>query len=74
MNLKKILGLALVALGVVFLVFRGFNYTKESHKGNVGPFEFNVKEKEHVEVPTWVGVVAVVAGVALLVFPLKGKD
>lgn len=69
MNAKKIAGLVLVALGVITLVYRGFNYTKESHKGSLGPFDFKVKQKEHVAIPTWAGVVAVAAGVALLVLP-----
>jgi drug/metabolite transporter (DMT)-like permease len=71
MSVKKILGILLVAVGVVILVYRGFTYTKESHKASIGPFDLKVKEKERVEVPTWVGLGAVVAGVALLVFPLK---
>jgi drug/metabolite transporter (DMT)-like permease len=71
MNPRKILGLVLVAAGVLLLVYRGFNYTKESHKGSLGPFDFNVKEKRHVEVPTWGGVLAVAAGVVLLVLPSK---
>ena len=69
MNIKKIVGLVLVAAGVLLLVYRGFNYTKETHKGSLGPIDFTVKEKEHVAVPTWAGVVAVAAGVALLVIP-----
>ena len=71
MNAKKILGLVLVAAGVLILVYRGFNYTKESHKASIGPFDFKVKEQEHVEVPTWAGLGAVIAGVALLILPLK---
>jgi multidrug transporter EmrE-like cation transporter len=71
MNVKKILGLLLVAAGVVILVYRGFTYTKETHKATIGPFDFKVKEKEHVEVPTWAGLGAVIAGVALLVVPLR---
>jgi drug/metabolite transporter (DMT)-like permease len=69
MNIKKIAGLVLVAAGVIVLVYRGFTYTKESHKGSLGPFDFSVKEKEHVAVPTWAGVAAVAAGLALLVIP-----
>jgi uncharacterized membrane protein YdcZ (DUF606 family) len=71
MNIKKIVGLVLVVAGVIVLVSKGFSYTKESHKGSLGPLEFNVKEKKRVEVPAWAGVVAVAAGVALLVLPLK---
>jgi drug/metabolite transporter (DMT)-like permease len=69
MNIKKIAGLVLVTAGVLLLVYRGFSYTKESHTGSLGPFDFSVKEKKQVTVPTWAGVAAVVAGVALLVIP-----
>ncbi|HEX4823874.1 MAG TPA: hypothetical protein VFV19_06150 [Candidatus Polarisedimenticolaceae bacterium] len=71
MNAKKILGLVLVAAGVVILVYRGFNYTKESHKASIGPFDFKVKEEEHVAIPTWAGIGAVIAGVAMLILPLR---
>jgi hypothetical protein len=71
MNVKKIVGLLLVVAGVILLVSRGFNYTKDSHKARLGSLDFSIKEKKHVEVPTWAGVLAVAAGVALLVLPLK---
>ena len=71
MNIKKILGLVLIALGVLFLAVRGFSYTKETHKADLGPIDFSIKEKERVNIPTWVGVVAAVAGVALLILPSK---
>jgi uncharacterized membrane protein len=74
MKPKKIVGIVLVAVGVLILVYRGFNYTKESHKGSFAGIDFNVKEKEHVEIPTWSGVVAVVVGVALLLLPMKRQD
>ncbi len=40
----------------------GFSYTKNTQEAKVGPVELNVKEKKHVNVPMWAGVVAVVAG------------
>ena len=71
MNIKKILGLVLIAVGVLILVYRGFTYTKETHKATVGPFDFKVKEKERIAIPTWAGLGAVAAGVALLLLPLR---
>jgi drug/metabolite transporter (DMT)-like permease len=71
MNVKRIAGLILVVVGVVFLVTRGFTYTKDTHKAKLGPIDFSVKEKERVSVPAWAGVVAVAAGVALLVLPKR---
>lgn len=67
MDGKKILGIVLLAAGVVVLAIRGFSYTKETHDAKLGPIELSVKEKEHVTLPTWLGVGLVVVGGALLV-------
>lgn len=74
MNIKKIAGILLVALGVTFLAVRGFSYTKETHKADLGPIDFSIKEKQRVNIPTWVGVVVAIAGVALLVIPARKSD
>lgn len=71
MNLRKITGIVLIALGVIVLAMRGFSYTKQTHKGDLGPINFSVKEKKRVEIPVWVGIVAAAAGLVLLVLPGK---
>jgi hypothetical protein len=70
---KKIVGLALVALGLLALVYGGFTYTKETHDAKVGPVEFSVKEKERVNVPVWVGAAAVIVGAVVLVVDRRGR-
>lgn len=65
----KIFGLVLLALGVLALVYKGFSYTEETHEAKLGPIELSVKDKERVTVPTWLGIVAVVAGAGLLLVP-----
>jgi hypothetical protein len=67
MGAGKIFGLLLIVAGVLALVYGGFTYTKETHRADVGPIHLAVDEKEHVNVPLWVGVAAVVGGGALLV-------
>jgi drug/metabolite transporter (DMT)-like permease len=71
MSPKKILAIVLLAAGVLCLVYKGFTYTKETHDAKLGPIEFSVKEKEHVDLPMWLGVGLVVVGGALLVV---GRD
>ena len=71
MSVQKIVGVVLLAAGILALVYRGFNYTKETHKAELGTLQFQVKEKEHVEVPVWAGVVLAAAGGALLAFGKK---
>jgi len=68
MNPIKIVGAVLIAAGVLGLIYGGFSFTKATHDIKLGPIELSVKEKESVNVPMWVGVGAIVAGAALLLF------
>jgi uncharacterized membrane protein len=67
----KILGILLIAAGILALVYGGFSYTKETHEAQLGPLEFAVEEKERVNVPVWAGAGAVVVGALLLVVGRK---
>ena len=71
MNSIKIVAMALIAAGVLGLIYGGFSYTKDTTAVKLGPIELSVKEKETVNVPIWAGVGAIVAGGLLLV--LGGK-
>ena len=73
MNAIKILAIALIAGGVLGLVYGGFTYTKETHEANVGSIHLSVQEKETVNIPLWMGVGAIALGGVLLVFGVKNK-
>ena len=66
MNGLKIVARALIAAGILGLMYGSFTYTKETHEAKIGPIEMAVKEKETVNVPVWAGVGAIVVGAALL--------
>lgn len=66
MSAGRMAGIVLIVGGVLGLVYHSFSYTKESHDAKIGPLELSVKNKETVDVPTWAGVAAIVAGAALL--------
>jgi hypothetical protein len=67
MNAMKMLGIVLLAGGILGLVYGGFTYTKETHEAKIGPITLSVKDKETVNVPIWAGVGAIVIGGLLLV-------
>ena len=67
----RLVGIALVALGVLALVYGGFTYTRDSHELRLGAVELSLKQKEHVNVPVWFGVGTVAFGVALLLVARK---
>jgi drug/metabolite transporter (DMT)-like permease len=68
MNAARIFAIVLIAAGVLALLYHGFSYTKQSHEAKLGSLELSVQHKETVDVPNWLGVGAIVAGAALLVF------
>lgn len=67
-NLLRLIAVALIAAGVVGLVYRSFTYTKESHEAKLGPLQLQVQEKDTFTVPTWAGVAAIAAGGGILLF------
>ena len=71
MNAAKMVALALIAAGVLGLVYGGFTYTKDTHEANLGPINVSIKDKERVNIPIWAGVVAVVIGGGLLLLTSK---
>jgi uncharacterized membrane protein len=71
MNLAKLVGIVLIAAGVLGLIYGSFSYTKDTTAVKLGPIELSVKEKETVNIPVWGGVGAIVVGALLLVGALR---
>ena len=70
MGLTRIVGVVLIAAGVIALVYGQLTYTKETHEANIAGIELALKEKESVQIPKWAGAGAVAVGALLL---LVGK-
>lgn len=66
MNAVKMLAIALIVAGSLGLVYGSFTYTKETHQAKLGSIELSVKDTETVNIPVWIGVGSIVAGMALL--------
>ena len=71
MSAVKIVGIVLIAAGILGLVYGGFSYTRETHEAKIGSLELSVKDKETVNVPVWAGVGTIVVGGILLLVPMK---
>jgi hypothetical protein len=61
----------LIVAGALALAYGGFTYTKKTHRTELGPISFAVKEKETVNVPVWAGIASIVAGGVLLFVQTK---
>lgn len=73
MKSYTLVAIALIAAGILALVYGRFTYTKDTETAKLGPIQLTVQEKETVNLPDWAGVGAIVAGAALLAFPLLKK-
>ena len=62
----KIIGILLIVAGALGLGYGSFSFTKDTHTAKLGPIQLSVKEKETVNVPTWAGIAAIVAGGLML--------
>lgn len=67
----KILALALLACGVLGLMYGGFSYTKDVHSAKVGAIELSVADQQRINIPVWAGVGAIVIGGVLLLFKAR---
>ena len=63
----RVIGIVLLVLGILGVAYGGFSYTKEKGGAKIGPVEIQVTEKERVNIPLWAGLLAGVAGLALVV-------
>jgi len=62
----RMIGIVVLAVGILALAYGGFSYTRETHDVKLGPVELSVKEKQRVNVPLWAGVALAVVGAGLL--------
>ena len=61
-----ILGIVLIVLGIGALAYQGFSYTTREKVLDLGPLQATAERTKTVPLPPIVGIVAVVAGVALV--------
>ena len=71
MDALKAIAILLLIGGALALVYGGFSYTEDTHKASIGSLQLSVDEKQHINIPVWAGVGALLAGGLLLV--VRGK-
>ena len=67
MKASGIAGIVLIVLGVIALTVGTISFTREREVLDVGPIEATVEDRETVPIPAIVGIVAIGAGVLLLI-------
>lgn len=67
MRSNTLVGILLIAVGLLAFAFGGITYTRDVDKAEFGPLRVSVEEKRTIPLPPVVGAVALVGGIALLV-------
>ena len=62
-----LVGILFIVLGGLALAFQGFNYTHQEKVLDVGPIHTTAEEHEHVSIPPFLGRLALVGGIVLVV-------
>ncbi len=71
MNMKKTLGIVLVAIGIIMMVYTGFNYVTKEKVVDLGPIEINAEKSHNVQWPPIVGLVLIAGGIVVIIFDKK---
>ena len=72
MKPAAIAGIVLIVLGLAALAYQGFSYTSRETVIDIGPIKATADTQKTVPIPPIAGVVAVVAGVALVFAGKRG--
>ncbi len=65
--MNKVLGMLLIAVGLVSLLWGGFSYTTSEKIVDIGPIHATREKQHSFPVAPVVGVVAMIGGIVLLV-------
>ena len=60
-------GVLLVVLGIAGLVIQNVQFTESKRVLDVGPLHVNTEERHNLPIPTIAGIVAVLAGLGILI-------
>ncbi len=71
MKSSILIGVLLVALGIVGLIYKGFSYESKETVAKIGPLEATAETTKDVPVPKILSIISIVAGAGLLITGLK---
>lgn len=66
MSAVKMLAIVLIVAGSLGISYGSFTYTKSANADTLGPMEYSIRDTKAVYIPEWIGIGAIIAGMALL--------
>lgn len=74
MKPATVLGAILIVLGLAALAYQGITYTSREKVIDIGPLEATAERQKTIPLPPIMGIVAVAAGVALVVVGMRKRS
>jgi hypothetical protein len=73
MKAIAIVGIVLIVLGIVALAYQGISYTTKEKVVDLGPLKVEAEKQKTIPLPPVLGVLAIGAGVVLVVVGARGR-
>ena len=67
MKINTVIGIILIALGIVAFAYQGITYTTREKAVDLGPLQVTTEKTRRIPLPPIVGGIALVGGIVLLV-------
>jgi len=67
----KQIGIFLIGIGVLALIYSGFQYTTKEKVVDLGPITIDKKEKKSIDWPPITGALLIIGGVVVLIMDKK---
>jgi len=74
MGVRRIVGLVLIAIGLIALLWGGISWTQRKTVVDAGPLQVQADEHKTLPMPPVLGGIAVVAGALLLLVPARTRS
>jgi uncharacterized membrane protein YidH (DUF202 family) len=71
--MKKTLGIALIAIGILMIVYTGLNYVTKEKVVDLGPIEIKAEKSHTIQWPPVVGIILIVGGIVVIVLEKKAR-
>jgi hypothetical protein len=73
MKAIAIVGIVLIVIGIVALAYQGISYTTKEKVVDLGPLKVEAEKEKTIPLPPVLGVLAIGAGVVLVVVGARGR-
>jgi len=71
--MNKLIGIALIILGIIMIGWTGFTYTKKEKIIDAGPIQVSADREKTVNWPPYLGGILLISGIVVVVTSKKNR-